>query len=391
MNSMNKIFLFTCLIGLAGSINAFSWQDVKKSCSGLYRTCAESLSEGSTALSEGACNKYQACVDFVCKKANSVATSAIELKDSTVIKVGNLCDATAKATAPVVDPVVSTAKTGANGVVSTAHFVYEHPKKVIFTTLATTAAYLAHCRNATLHWILDLNEAKDAIKKGISPNNNFKDWRTKPQADKPALSIADLMSEPQRTYSSLKLERGLINENDNAFIIRLLGNHGKRGELQEEQDILEKQANRIKSHCLAHAHLLPSLRSHEYKKNNNFVTRLIQERIDAMDNSDRYIDLSEEQMDYIDEQIHNKTAISYFNPLKIARRLALPYEAAAINQYWEIYQSIQRLEALKDCIQKEKERRNAQHDPAAARIVSTKPQLAVVPVEASAQPVDNLQ
>lgn len=383
MNNFKKLILLSCMAGSAGSAKAISWQEVKNSCAGLYGACAQSIQNRSSAVSTGACNMYQSCINFVCKNASNATSAASSLKNSTLIKVGNLCDATTQATAPVVQPVVATAKTGANSVVSAARFTYENPKLVTFAGFATTAAYLAHCRNATLHWLADLKEVQANLN-AINPNTNFKDWRVKHQLDKPAWSIADIMGNKRRTYAALKLERGTIGESDNAFIDRMLGKDLNEGQLQKEQNILNAQAEKIKSHCLAHAHILPSFHAHEYKKEHNFVTSLIQERIDAMEDSERYIDLPAEQMAYINQKISQAVARSYINPFKIARRWALPYEADAIKKYWEIFQSIQRIEALKACVQHEREELNKERDPRAAA-QARGPQLPVAPA------VDNLQ
>lgn len=378
MNSMKKLILLTCLAGSIGSAQAGIWQDFKNSCGSLLAACTKSLNDNASVISTKACNAYASCIDTTTKNAQAMASSVSNT-------ASNVKDNTVKIATPVIQPMVSTAKTGANGISTAAQFTSENPKLVGSVALASIAAYLAHCRNATAHWLADIKEVQTIVN-AISPNNNFKNWRVKAEAGKPAWNIADLMKNPERTYGALKIERGSIGESDNAFIAKMLGNRSKKGELQEEQDLLEAQAEKVKSVCLAHSNLLPSLRSHEYKKNNNFVTKLIQDRIDAMADSERYIDLSVEQMQFINQQINNKVAASYINPFKMARRWALPYEAAAIKQYWELYQSIQRIEALKDCVQKERERRNAQNDPHAARQAAALSQLSVVPAES----VDNL-
>ena len=386
MNSFKKIILSSVLIGSAGSIQAFTWQDTKNFCNSLYGPCAQAIQNAPDTLSTRAYdlgNLCQRCIDFVCKNATEVKNFAVSNKDSALIKVGNLRDATVKVAAPVVAPVAHTAKAGAHGLVSVAQFSYENPKLVTVAGFATMAAYLAHCRNATLHWLADLKDVQATIT-AINPNNNFKDWHLKPQVGKPAWTIADLMKNKRITYAALKRERGNVGESDNAFINRMLGKDLHEGELQKEQTILNAEAEKIKSHCLANAHLVPSFSSHEYKKEHNFVTELIQDRINAMEDSERYIDLSPEQMAYIDKQISGKVARSYINPFKIARRWALPYEADAIKKYWEIFQAIQRIEALKACVQNEREELNRANDPRSVEQLRA-PQLPVVSV------MDNLQ
>lgn len=381
MSSMKKVILLTCLAGTVGSMNAGIWQNVKDSCSGFYAACAKSVNENTTALSTSACKMYASCIDTLRTNKDAavtgigamgtkIATTASNTRETISNGVTSAGQTVVKVTAPIVNPVVSATQSIADGLASTAQFSYEHPKLVGSVALAATIAYVAHCRNATQHWLPDLKEVQSTLN-SINPNNNFKDWRVKGQANKPAWSMADMMSNPQRTYAALKIERG-NSESDNAFILRMLGNRSNKGELQLEQDILQAQADKIKSVCLAYSHMLPSIRSHEYHKNNNFVTKLIQERINAMPYSERYIDLSAEQMQYINQQVNKKVAPSYINPFKMARRWALPHEASAIKQYWELYQSIQRIEALKACVQAERERLNLQRDPRAAQ------QLAVV-------------
>lgn len=373
MKLMNKIFLFTCLAGAAGSMHAFSWQDVQNSCKGLYTKCIQSLKDGSAGVSTKACEAYSSCANYLHKNANEVATNvstkaanmrdavvntASDIKDATIIKVGNLKDATVKVTAPVVEPVVETAKTGANGVVSAAHFTYENPILVGSGTAVSLAAYIAYCRKASaptekdmqaINQAEDLTKHMDLAKRDGIPSTSFEYWRYYGSDENPGwMTAADILEDKDAVYRALHLEFNRSNEAEQQFIDGLTAKIDLRKLVLT--DCLEKL--RI---LLGKCRILPSFKSMKEKQNNMYVDQVLGDYINS---NKAFTDLDAEDIEEIQTTISNKTANWVFNPIKIARRLALPYEALAIKHFWNVYQLLQRLEALQICLKHRTEELN---------------------------------
>lgn len=352
MNSIKKALLLTCLAGSVASMHAGRWDDFKNSCSGLYTACVQSLGNGSNTVSTKVCDAYASCVKAMCNGAHSVATTASNT--ASTIK-----DTTVKVTTPVITPVVSATKSSANGLVTAAQFTYENPKLVGAGILATIASYVAYCRNSTQNWYPAIDQAKQ-ITSNIDTHINLKDWRTIKANNEPALSIAEIVAggnlDPRThlysVYASFKKDKGNTGESHDVFIDRM------SVKLAEDQKNLKVQKDNLKKYCLSECYILPSLRSRFYHEDNNFVDNLINERISIMNDSERFIDLSREDIGYINNQVTQKITPSYFNPLKVARQYALPYEAETIKQYWILINSIQRLEALKELLKKQRNELN---------------------------------
>ncbi|CAN5138726.1 hypothetical protein BH09DEP1_BH09DEP1_3600 [soil metagenome] len=269
------------------------------------------------------------------------------------------------------DAVKNTASPVIDSLKSTAQFTAAHPVLVGSGALAATLLYLSHCRSKNQGCYPTIAKAREIIKKmNVYSNEGFTYWRLVPGKDKPALPTAkDIMKNHEEVFAALFAERNEDRVKDPHLFI-----NWATKQINKEKEELNKHLNDLKNYCLAECSILPSFSSVAYKAENNFVTKLIDQRIEQMEDSKRFIDLDSADINFIDSQVKNKTSnsyLSYLNPLRLARNWALPYELEAIDQYWKVYQLVQRLEAMQECLQWKKEELNG-------RTRNVTPRLAVV-------------
>lgn len=352
------------MAGSVAGMHANVWHNFKASCGGLAASCAKSINENSSALSTKACNAYASCVATLVSNKDAavagignfstkVATTASATRESISQGVSNAGQTVVKVTAPVVNPVVSATKSIANGVVSTATFSYEHPYIVGSGALLVTAAYLKVCRNNAFNARGALNKAQDITQymddadgtpKGLLPYWHYHEahnkdaWKTS----------ADILDNWEDVYREFKQEKGNgALEGDVCFINRMVL------ALDEAKKPLNKALKELKE-ALAEYHLIPSTESHQDRCKNNYVNQVIARHMANHNGyhgpAARFLDLSRYEIDAIDREISQTVSRSFINPAKIARRFALPDEAHVIAQYWKVYQLIQRIEALQECL-----------------------------------------
>jgi hypothetical protein len=357
MNSMKKLILLTCLAGTVSSLNAGIWQNFKDSCNGMYVACANSIHNNASALSTKACNAYASCINSTAKNANALATSvsttAGTVRESVVNTAGNLKDSTIKVTTPVIKPVVSATKSIANAIAHTALFTYEHPFIVGSGALAATAAYLSYCRNHAFKAGSSISKAQAITEymddADATPQGLLAYWRYYETQNKVAWkNPADILANWEEVYDVFKAEKANGNsEGDLCFINRMT----------KELDAAKKPLNSILKelkNALAEYHLAPSTESHQDRCKNNYVNQVIARHMANHAGyhgpARRFLDLSRYEMEAIDREISHKVSRSFINPVKIGRQFALPDETQVIAQYWNVYQLIQRLEALQECL-----------------------------------------
>lgn len=353
MNYIKKVILFTCLIGPVMPSQAGHWQTFKNSCQGLYAACMQSLNNGANSVSTNACNAYAYCLKRTCDSAHAVAstvsTSASTFAQNTVTTAGNLRDTTVRVTAPVVNPVVSGVKTGASGIANAAQFTYEHPILVGSGISAAMAAYLAYCKSSVALTPKEGEAISEAEKitapmfdRDQVPFDKITYWRYYATGDKPAwTTTADIMENQAGVYDALRLDfANGVAQSDISFIDEL------EKKITESKSKLTPCLTKLKK-ALAKYYIVPSTRSMRDRQTNNYVSNLVQEYTGA----DRaFVNLTNEQVESIDSKINSKISRSFINPAKIIRRTILPDEAVVIEQYWNVYQLLQRLEALQACI-----------------------------------------
>ncbi|GMU19006.1 MAG: hypothetical protein AMXMBFR12_01980 [Candidatus Babeliales bacterium] len=363
MNSMKKVILLTCLAGTVGSMNAGIWQNVKDSCSGFYAACAKSVNENTTALSTSACKMYASCIDTLHTNKDAavtgigamgtkIATTASNTRETISNGVTSAGQTVVKVTAPVVNPVVSATQSIANGVTNTAIFTYEHPYIVGSGALLATVAYLKICRNNAFNAAIAINKAKDITDcmddADLVPKSSLLYWHYHGTQKTTWKNSADILANWEEVYNAFKAEKGNgASEDDICFINRMT----------KELDAAKKPLNSILKelkNALAEYYLAPSTQSHQDRCKNNYVNQVIARHManHAGYNgpASRFLDLARYEIEAIDREISNKVSRSFINPVKIARRFALPDEAETISQYWKIYQLIQRIEALQECL-----------------------------------------
>lgn len=356
------------MAGSIGSAQAGVWQNFKDSCNGLYVACAKSINNNASTLSTKACNAYAYCIDSTSKNANALATSvsttagnvresvtntASNVRESVVTAAGDLKDKTIKVTTPVIKPVVSATKSIANGIANTAVFSYEHPFIVGSGALAATALYLSYCRNHAFNAGSSIGKAQAITEymddADATPQGLLAYWRYYETQNKAAWkNSADILANWEEVYDSFKLEKANgHSEGDICFINRMTK------ELDAAKKPLNSSLKELKN-ALAEYHLAPSTESHQDRCKNNYVNQVIARHMANHAGyhgpARRFLDLSRYEIEAIDREISHKVSRSFINPVKMARRFALPDEAAAIAQYWKVYQLIQRLEALQECL-----------------------------------------
>lgn len=235
-----------------------------------------------------------------------------------------------------------------------AQFTAEHPFIVGSGVLAITALYLSHCRSKNQGCYPIVAKAREIVKKmTVYSNEGFTYWRLISAKDKPAYTTDEIMKNQEAAFKALFEERNEDKVRDPHHFINWANK-----QITKEKDELNKHLNDLKQYCLAECHIKPSLHSVAYKAENNFVNQLINQQIAQMKDSQRFIDLDPVDINFINSEIKKKTVNSYWdylNPLKIARKYALPYELEAVDQYWKIYQLVQRLEAMQECLQSKRE------------------------------------
>lgn len=323
MNKLKNLLLYLSLAGIvlglaAGSINAInpSYSAFKSSLANAGRTLSRPIAwaynhpvaAGSIALAAGAA--YLGYTTTIVSQSAQVANSVV------------------------------------SGLEKSVDFASHHPRVAGSAALTAGAAYLTYCRAHTRKPDFEKVHSITRFMKNPfgMPQNTLKYWRLHTIKGKPAwATAADIMINQKAVYDALKLEKGKI-ENDFAFIerITLL--------IEEEKKELREGYLPDLNICLNEYYLIPRNDSRAYL-GENMITELVDSYIQADENgATRFIDLSKEQALLLDNEIQEKIATSYLNPFKIARRWALPYEAEALNQYWKIYQLMQRLEALQECL-----------------------------------------
>lgn len=338
MNSIKKAILLTCLAGSVTSMHAGRWDNFKNSCSGLYTACVQSLGNGSNTVSTRVCDAYASCVKAMCNRAHSVATTA-----------SNTASTIRDTTVKVTTPVVSAAKTSASGVANAAQFVYEHPLLVGSGISAAAAAYLAHCRNSAALTAKDTEAIAQAMQitehmfnEDVVPFDKIAYWRFYATEDKRAWNTAaDIMADEEAVYADLRLDFGSgSTQSDIAFIDEL------DKKIDESKKKLAPCLTKLKK-ALAKYYIVPSTRSVQDRQVNNYVSELVKEYTGQ---NRAFINLTNDQIETINTKINSKISRSFINPAKIIRRTVLPNEAVVIEQYWKVYQLLQRLNALQACI-----------------------------------------
>ncbi len=296
MKSMKKAILLTCIAGSIGSsAQAGKWSDFQNSCSMGMTRATTTVGGWYTDL----------------KNTMAVASNAL-------------------------------ARAG-NGVAKGATFTVKHPVLVGGTALAVTAAYLTHCRSSMAMWQAWINNAKKVTRymdnaDGM-PAKKMMYWHI----NIPNFSTAaDIIARKEKIYDDLKSEKG-HSDSDHLFIERMTSI------LDKEKSDLVNYLDALKQ-CLGECHLVPSLRSAEYLQNNSGAIQLIKSYINRSKENGTFLDVPRQNALALDRQIKNLAARSYVNPFKMIRRWALPCEGAAIDQYWKVYQLLQRLEAFQECL-----------------------------------------
>lgn len=364
MNSFKKLILLTCLAGTASSINAGIWQNFKDSCNGVAIACAKSINENSSTVSTKTCNAYASCIDTLRTNKDSAVSGIGKLGTKITATTSHTCQslsqginnasqAVVRVTVPVINPLVSATKSVASGVANTAIFTYEHPYIVGSGALLATIAYLKMCRNNAFNAVAVITKAKaategmddaDLVLKSSLAYWSYYELQNGISMKNPA----DILANWEQVYEAFKLEKANgASEGDICFIKRMTL------ELDATKKPLNSIIKDLKS-ALAEYHLIPSTMSYHERRINNYVSQVITRHMANHNGyhgpAGRFLDLSRYEIDAIDREISNKVSRSFINPSKIARQFALPDEAETISQYWKVYQLIQRIEALQECL-----------------------------------------
>ncbi len=115
-----------------------------------------------------------------------------------------------------------------------------------------------------------------------------------------------------------------------------------------EKPELERMAKRLEE-CLKECTLFPRLKLDltDQEKSHPVI-----DLINTKTKRQRLYTLSQGEFMTLDKAIRAMCSVPVWNPYKMLRHYALPFEAYAIREYWKINQLIARLDAFKDCLEK---------------------------------------
>jgi hypothetical protein len=225
-------------------------------------------------------------------------------------------------------------------------------------------AYLVNCHNYGKDWESAIKGSESKTRYMLNPLDKPDDlmyWQNEPDKSGNWPLAADIMANQNDVYNSLKKSQWVDDKSEHDFIVRM------QAIIKKEKKDLMKVIENLEN-CLADCRLLPRLQlsPDQAAAQPNIVQTIIEDKKKSFNykpNAD-FILLNKDEAESINKDVMKRGLPSIFNPYLVVRNYALPFEARAIREYWRMYQLVQRLEALKYCLDQALQKLNATKIPA---------------------------
>ncbi len=227
-----------------------------------------------------------------------------------------------------------------------------HPYITTTAGLATAVlggAYLVHCNKNAKDWSSVTDESQLITRfmiNSVGTPDKLMYWQNKPKGVGHWPMAADIISNSTEVYNALKKAKWADDKSEHDFIVRM------KFIIEKEKKELMKVFAKLEN-CLAESNILPSLGGYEQPAGeSNIAQEMIQKKMINFNyepDAD-FTSLTMKEAASINRDIMKRAMPSALNPYLTIRNYALPFETRAIREYWRMYQLLQRLEALKLCL-----------------------------------------
>lgn len=227
-----------------------------------------------------------------------------------------------------------------------------HPYITTTAGLATAAlggAYLVHCNKNAKDWSSVIEESQLITRfmiNAIGTPDKLMYWQNKPKSLGHWPMAADIVSNSTEVYNALKKAKWADDQSEHDFIVRM------KCVIEKEKKELMKVFAKLEN-CLAESNILPSFGDYEQPAGEtNIVQEMIQKKMINFNYEPEadFTSLTKKEAESVNRDIMKRAMPSVLNPYLMIRDFALPFETRAIREYWRVYQLLQRLEALKLCL-----------------------------------------
>ena len=228
----------------------------------------------------------------------------------------------------------------------------KHPLLTTTAGLATMAlggAYLVHCNKNAKDWSSVIEESQLITRfmiNAIGTPDKLMYWQNKPKSLGHWPMAADIVSNSTEVYNALKKAKWADDQSEHDFIVRM------KTVIEKEKKDLMKVFAKLEN-CLAECNISPNFGGYEQPAGEtNIVQEMIQKKMINFNYEPEtdFTSLSKKEAESINRDIMKRAMPSVLNPYLMIRDFALPFETRAIREYWRMYQLLQRLEALKLCL-----------------------------------------